>query len=92
MQYGRINRDKAKHSFLKNKYNIEVLYLWETDIIKYPDKCSLLIQKYVETNGILDNYQSFNYSIDNNILTLNDSIITPYQDMAIEQYRDMLTS
>lgn len=92
VQYRRINRDKAKHSFLKNKYNIEVLYLWETDIIKHPDKCALLIQKYVEANGILDNYQSFNYSIENDILTLNDSVIIPYQDMVIEQYKNMLMS
>ena len=81
-QYDRINRDKAKHSYIKNKYNIEILYLWETDINKNIDLCWLLIDKYINNNGVLDNYHSFNYHLeDNNDLKLNDVLITPIQEI-----------
>lgn len=34
-----ISRDKAKHTYLKKYYGIEILYLWESDINKYPELC-----------------------------------------------------
>lgn len=58
-----ISRDKSKHTYIKNKYGIEVLYLWESDIKKNITLCEELIKKYVSSNGVLDNYHSFNYSI-----------------------------
>ena len=75
-----ISRDKAKHTYLKNYYNIEILYLWESDIIKRPDVCVKLIWHYIKCGGDINNYHSFNYSIADDRLVLNDIIVRPYQD------------
>lgn len=86
-----IYKDKSKHTYVKNKYNYEILYLWENDIYKHFDVCEKLIQEYIKRNGILDNYHSFNYYIDNkNQLILNSNIIVPYQEQDIEEYRDKI--
>lgn len=77
----RIPKDKAKHTYFKNNYKIEILYLWEEDIYNNLDICKLLIDKYIKQNGILENYHSFNYHLENNDLVLNNNIIVPYQDM-----------
>lgn len=89
-QCERIYRDKAKHSYLKNKYNIDILYLWEHDIIHNIHLCELLIKEYVNNCGKLMNYNSFNYIIQDEILQLNSEIIIPYQDMPSEQYKQKL--
>lgn len=82
IQYDRIIRDKAKHTYIKNKYKIEVLYLWENDIINKIDLCEKLIIEYINKQGYLDNYHSFNYFIDDNKnLKLLKNIIIPYQDI-----------
>lgn len=80
-QLKRIPRDKAKHSFIYNKYKIEILYLWENDILNNPELCKLLIEQYILNNGCLKNYHSFNYHINNNILTLNNNLIIPFFDI-----------
>lgn len=54
--------------------------MWEKDINENIDLCWLLIQKYIENNGVLDNYHSFNYHLDQNILILNDILLTPFQE------------
>jgi very-short-patch-repair endonuclease len=92
VQYNRIGKDKSKHSYFKNQYNIEILYLWETDILKNKELCTELIKKYINSNGVLHNYHSFNYDINNNKLLLNDEIVIPYQDMSSEQYKQTLIS
>lgn len=73
-------RDKQKHTYLKDNHNIEVLYIWESDIVKNPELCKQLVTKYVLSSGIMNNYQSYNYNIDNNQLSLNKDIILPFQD------------
>lgn len=76
-----IHRDKSKHTYVKNKYNYEILYLWENDIHKHLDVCEKLIQEYIKRNGILDNYHSFNYYIDElGELKINKILIIPYQE------------
>lgn len=75
----RIPKDKAKHTYFKNMYNIEILYLWESDIYNNIKLCELLIKSYVNNNGSLKNYHSFNYHVENEELKLNDLIITPFQ-------------
>jgi hypothetical protein len=80
IQKKRIPKDKAKHTYLKNNYNIEVLYLWEDDIYNNFDVCKCLINKYINNNGVLENYHSFNYYLKDNDLILIDNIIIPYQD------------
>ena len=77
----RVSRDKAKHSYFKNNYNIEILYLWENDIYNNFEICAKLIMLYVKNNGILENYHSFNYRIEDDRLVLNENIILSYQDM-----------
>ena len=72
-------KDKAKHTYIKKYYNFELLYLWESDIEKDETLCLKLIQKYINNNGILQDYNSFNYYInDKNELCLKDNITKPY--------------
>lgn len=66
MQLKNINRDKAKHTFLQNIYGINVLYLWENDILHNIELCEKLIELYINNDGELLNYNSFNYYIDEN--------------------------
>lgn len=56
-----IDRDKRKHKCIVDNCGIETLYLWEHDLTNDKDKCKRMIQEYVNNNGILDNYHSFNY-------------------------------
>lgn len=77
-----ISRDKAKHTYIANQYGIEILYLWENDILKNEDVCAALIQEYISNNGVLENYHSFNYALKNNQLQLRNDLITPYQQIA----------
>lgn len=75
-----IKQDKSKHTYIKKYENIEILYLWEKDINTNIGLCWQLIERYIKTNGNLDNYHSFNYHLDNNNLSLNDIIVVPFQD------------
>lgn len=68
-------RDKRKHTFVTKNINKKILYLWESDINKRPQLCEDLIKLYIQKDGVLDNYNSFNY---NNDITLKDEIILPY--------------
>lgn len=76
-QQSRIGKDKAKHSYVKNQYGIEILYLWENDINNRIDLCKNLVLEYIYNNGILENYNSFNYNKEFGELHLNDKIIVP---------------
>ena len=77
----RIPRDKAKHTYFKNKYGVEILYLWESDIYDRLEVCKKLIKEYISNKGVLENYHSFNYHLENEELMLNNDIISPYQDI-----------
>jgi very-short-patch-repair endonuclease len=73
-----IAKDKRKNSYFKNK-GMNVLYLWESDINKTTDKCTTLIQKYINNKGQLNNYHSFNYSlIDGELKENNDDVVIGY--------------
>lgn len=76
-----ISRDKAKHTYIKNYFGFEILYLWEGDLINRPDVCHSLIEKYISSGGKLENYHSFNYSIDDGVIKLNSEIIHSHQDI-----------
>lgn len=75
-----ISRDKAKHTFLLDRYGIEVLYLWEADLLHSPEKCRAVILEYIGQMGKLPNYHSFNYIYDGDVLALSEEIIIPFQD------------
>ena len=87
LQIKNIIRDKAKHTFIEKYYGINILYLWEKDILNNPDLCILLIKEYINNNGKLINYHSFNYAISDNQLILNSQLIKSYQDMSHDEYR-----
>lgn len=79
-----IKQDKSKHTYVKRYNNVEILYLWEKDINENIDLCWFLIQKYIKNNGVIDNYHSFNYHLDNNVLLLNDILVTPFQEINLK--------
>lgn len=85
-----IHRDKLKHSYIFNHYDVNILYLWESDIVNRRDLCGMLILKYIEQRGVLENYHSFNYDVVGNKLELKTDIITPYQEQDIENYKKLL--
>lgn len=85
-----ILKDKQKKSYIKNHYGYPILYLWETDINKHIDKCTALIQSFVNNKGDIKNYHLFNYSYDNDFLKINDELIIPYQDMHAKQYSHLV--
>lgn len=89
-QASSIKRDKAKRTYIKNQYGINILYLWEDDINKRADLCLALIELYIKMNGILQNYHSFNYQLYNNEVLLNLDIIHPYFEMDVEEYRKLI--
>jgi very-short-patch-repair endonuclease len=86
-QVDRIYRDKAKHNYLLNNHNMEILYLWENDIMNNLDACIELVKRYIK-NGFLENYHSFNYIIHDGRLKVNDNIEFPYMEMD----KDFITS
>lgn len=79
-QKDRIVRDKAKNTYIRNKYSKNVLYLWESDLLTNPNMCMYLIDLYIENLGLLQNYHSFNYHINNDDLCLNTKLIKPYME------------
>lgn len=84
MQVKGIVRDKRKRTYIKRYKDIDVLYLWETDINKHPELCRELILEYVNNKGAIDNYNSFNYSLIDGKLVLNEDLVTPYVDWDIK--------
>lgn len=82
LQEDRIIRDKAKQSYMKNIRNISILYLWEDELENNAELCEKLILLYIKNNGILEDYHSCNYSLDdNNKLVLNKNIIVQFFEM-----------
>jgi len=73
-----ILKDKLKKEFIFKEIGCNVLYLWEDDINKNSILCENIINKYVENNGVLNNYHSINYNYENNVLNLNDNILVPF--------------
>ena len=56
--------DKEKHDYVFETFGVQILYLWEYDIEHDLEKCKRMILEYIENNGILDAYHSFNYCND----------------------------
>ena len=76
VQKNSVRKDKAKHTYMARYHDVEILYLWENDLYKEPQKCIELTKRYIKNNGKLENYNSFNYKIDeNNMITLIDEIV-----------------
>jgi hypothetical protein len=73
-----VKQDKSKHTYAKKYHNVEILYLWERDIKQHTELCWNLICKYINNRGILDDYNSYNYDLMEDGLTLKNNIIQPY--------------
>lgn len=76
-----IRRDRAKRTYITKTYNIHILYLWESDINKNQKLCKSLIQMFINRNGQLQNYNSFNYHLDGDVVTLNNDIVLSYSEL-----------
>jgi hypothetical protein len=88
-QVTRIKMDKIKHSYIKNIEGIEILYLWEKDLLENYDVCQKLIIEYINNGGKLDNYHSFNYQIINDGIYKSKNEI-PYMDWDIEDLNKII--
>lgn len=78
-----LKRDKSKRTYVKKHNNIDVLYLWEEDIKSNLDLIKLLILEYIKHKGILEDYHSFNYHIEDNILKINTIKINSYVEQPL---------
>ena len=72
-----VTRDKRKHTYVQRYYGIEILYLWENDINNNIELCNALINLYINEDGILKDYNSYNYELINNEIKLKDDIVQP---------------
>lgn len=74
-----ITKDRTKYSYMKKYIHKNILYLWEIDIDENLLLCEKLIQLYISKNGDLQDYQSFNYFIDDvGNLKLKNNKVNPY--------------
>lgn len=89
-QKNRINKDRAKNIYLKESHNLNVLYLWEHDIINNIKLCELLIDMFIESNGKLTSYHSSQYEIFNNQLRLKDEKVTIFMELSKIEVLDLL--
>lgn len=84
-----LQHDKEKLSYIKNHYGISILYLWEQDINENPLLCEKLILKYIKEKGIIADYNSFNWELQNDKLFLKKDIIIPYQNKRKVEYEHL---
>jgi G:T-mismatch repair DNA endonuclease (very short patch repair protein) len=73
-----VKQDKSKHTYTQKYHNVEILYLWERDINKNPELCWMLIQEYINKQGLLEDYNRYNYDIIHQHLQLKEERIPPY--------------
>lgn len=85
-----ISGDKAKLTYFKKHYRLHPLYLWESDINNSYDKCKALVALFVNSNGIISEYNSFNYQFLDNKLSLIDNPIKPYFYLPKEEYKHLI--
>ena len=89
-QANRIKCDKAKHTYTKKEYGVEILYLWECDLVSNIELCNKLVIEYISKCGILKNYNSFNYHLEDGNLLINDSIVLSYQERKFDEYKNII--
>lgn len=86
-QLTRIIQDKRKRRYILNKYNSNILYLWETDINSNIELIEKLIR--LASKQKLKNYQSFNYFVSKDEIQLNKNIIKPYIEYDINELNSL---
>lgn len=80
VQFQRIPKDYCKHNYVLDNYSIEILYLWESDILLSLEKCKKIIEKYISNHGEISNYHSFNWKESDNDVYVIDDLVIPFQD------------
>lgn len=78
VQMQNINRDRIRSERIEQMTGKCILFLWESDIMNNSALCEALITQYIEHNGELQNYHSFNYQICEGSLCLNNTLHSPY--------------
>ncbi|MGG1758512.1 hypothetical protein ABEQ76_05505 [Bacillus velezensis] len=89
MQYNRIIKDNHKRLSVKALKNTDILYLWEDDIHNNLELVEKVVELYVQSGGLLKNFHSFNYSLINNGVCLNQNIIRPYMDYSLTDLKNI---
>lgn len=84
-QYKNINRDISKNQAVFEDMSVSILYLWEYDINNNIELCVELIKYYITNNGDIPYYDSFNYHLENGVITVNEQIIKPYREYSLEE-------
>lgn len=85
-----IIQDKKKHTMAKNS-GVEILYLWEYDIVNHIDLCEKLILMYIKLNGAISNYNSFNWTLNiDGEPILKNLIICPYHELPYKECKKIL--
>lgn len=85
-----VQRDRKKNTLITNHYKTPILYLWEHDIINNLELCRELIKYYIDSNGLIDDYNSFNYFINNGILMINTELIKPFQSYGAKELKQYI--
>lgn len=62
MQLKNIRKYKAKYTYIKKYYKIEILYLLEDDINNDIHKCKNIILYYINNKGKIDKHHSYQYN------------------------------
>ena len=73
-----IIQDKKKATYVLNHTGKHILYLWEEDLKNNLELCKQLIDLYIQNQGILKNYNSFNYHLENQKIQINSSFLEGY--------------
>ena len=73
-----IAKDKRKHTYIERSHGVQILYLWESDIYHRIDLCRAMIEQYIQREGVLPNYHSFNYDYCDGHLLLHTEVIQAY--------------
>lgn len=82
VQYKDVGKDKKKRTYLRRYYNMELLNLWENDIKTNIELCKSLIIYFIQKDGIIENNNSFNWTLDKDgNLQLKEIIVMPYFEL-----------
>lgn len=92
VQLHSIERDRKKADVILRGTGFHVLFLWEKDIIERKEVCAKLICKYVECNGVLDDYNSFNYIECTNGSIVAQKLYVPFQSISDEEFSKLKNS
>lgn len=92
VQFHSVERDRKKANIIFRETGFRVLYLWEKDIIGRRGLCAKLIRKYVESNGVLDDYNSFNYAEYAGGDIVAQKLYTPFQSLSDEEFSKIKNS